>query len=1396
MVASLGRPVIAGVTTRVFRRGALAGVSHRSMLVASLLCLPALGLPVAAFAADECGTGTTVVCANDPADYLGGISYTVTSPPAGPFALSFEPATVVAYAGADRALAVRATDIGLNINTTNAVISSQSDQYAAVEYTNATGDGLNDDVFIRSGDVTGVVGAVNINLVEGNLDFSSVGYTLKSGVSDTWPNQSLFVNSGIGGGETTLGLIDIKVGDVIAGSDAAGTLADPLTGDVGAVGVYTQNSSLNFDSTAGGVVARGMYANGINLQVSKNQALDGTLSLDVKTGDITVDTALGGTGLSVGVSGYYEDSSAAKIGTIDTRGGAIAITRVDPDNAAQGGYTLTGVSVDLFNANADILTGNITTEGENAYGVKVNTYFYSDEDPETADSTTLDTTAGSIKMTGDRSYGAMFLSNQQIIFPEDSDTRKNYVVKTGVIEIAGDKSIGVIAVDGHKGTIDTTGGKISVAGSDSMGLLAWAPSSDTHFDITTGDIAVDGANNNFGIVAAGVGYRYVENEWGQDNQGNPIITGQNVHEVPSASFDVLVKGNVLVTGANSGAVMALAHTGGELPTGAVDVTLAPGKTAAALDQNSFGIAAASTNGNATITIGAGAVVQGGWSADSGTVTDPYTTGDILDGRAGLSATYGGESASFGGYVPIVEYQFDQNGDPIYELDDNGDPKLDEFNYPIQATITHPPSPYALAAAGIVIYAGGEGHATLNNHGTILSLNDRAVAMGYGCASENGFGYVDSCVPGSSGELAPDIFGVGETTINNASDGVIVGYVDLYDGAAHVFNNDGKFVTRNFADTDGDGVRDTVAVSRSDFGAIDDVGAGTFNNRGTVSVAGGTAPTIDPTYYYQPHTGTGAGRELDASFYDMARGVYQTQFLNLKTFNNSGVIDLRGDTVGNTFVITGGEDPASGTGGGVFVANGGTLKVNAVLNEGLAPGGVTGSQADMLIVDATQLGTGATMIEVTNKGGVGAYTPGNGIELVEVLDKTRSAANVFALKGDYTVDGEQALMAGNYAYRLYHNGVGDDGTDGNWYLRSQAAKDNPDGPDNPGEPGNPSEPGNPTNPPGPEYQPAVSIFEAYPAALMGLIEMYTLQERVGNRYWSLDGKQKERDGEYLADGIWGRFVGARTRLQPGRSTTGYRLRNNTIRLQIGVDEMLRETDDSVLIGGIYLQYADASASVKSQFGRGSIKAEGYGLGATLTYYEEDGFYLDAHGQVLWTDADLRSSRLGRIAKGNDGLGYSLSAELGERMELDDDLSMTPQTQLTYSNVSFDNFTQKFNGRDIADVRIGADESLRWRVGTTLDHESRRLNDSGKENKTHVYGIANLYYEFMNKRGVWSSGEKIDASVDRLWGGLGLGATHSWDNDAFSIYGEAQAESSLKHFGDSYRLMANVGFRVRW
>jgi fibronectin-binding autotransporter adhesin len=87
--------------------------------------------------------------------------------------------------------------------------------------------------------------------------------------------------------------------------------------------------------------------------------------------------------------------------------------------------------------------------------------------------------------------------------------------------------------------------------------------------------------------------------------------------------------------------------------------------------------------------------------------------------------------------------------------------------------------------------------------------------------------------------------------------------------------------------------------------------------------------------------------------------------------------------------------------------------------------------------------------------------------------------------------------------------------------------------------------------------------------------------------------------------------------------------------------------------------------------------------------------------------------------------SHQSEAGHRLALSGNWSITPQAQLAWSQIRFDAFTDQYG----ANVARDNGDSLVARLGVSLDHETKWSAGNGKANRSHVYGIANLYYDFL-------------------------------------------------------------------
>ncbi|MCZ7472101.1 autotransporter outer membrane beta-barrel domain-containing protein [Agrobacterium sp. O3.4] len=607
-----------------------------------------------------------------------------------------------------------------------------------------------------------------------------------------------------------------------------------------------------------------------------------------------------------------------------------------------------------------------------------------------------------------------------------------------------------------------------------------------------------------------------------------------------------------------------------------------------------------------------------------------------------------------------------------------------------------------------------------------------------------------------------------------------------DGNQFINGENGVFSIRHFADTDGDGLRDTKRVSVSDFGSNTSI----FHNQvgATVHLSSVTGETnVDVGNYYQPKSATSP---LDPNIYSLNRpGVVQGQLVNLGTFQNSGSIDLTGPTTGNTLLITGNATADSGAGNGVFLSDGGHLVLNAVANGGGASREPAESYADVLVVDSTRVASGPTKIRIARRESNGSSEDGNGILLVEVRNKDASGANVFSLVGDSRVGESESIVLGAYSYGLYHNGVGSDAADGNWYLRKAS------------------------------LAPTVPVYESYPQVLLEMAQLPDLSNSGRNRLWINPLEQHETTGrggnlagidrcyapedvEFHAtdgthctarSGFWVHLEGGRGRhaLASSASEADYKYESSTF--QVGVDGILLEGKHGTLVGGANLRRDQSSATIGAFGSRGSIASEGYGAGAALTWYGSGGFYLDGRAQATWLKSDLASDTLGQsLTSDNNSFGAAIGLEAGQRIKIGNNWTLVPQAQLVYTSIKVDEFADPFG----AAVVFSDGESLRGRLGAAVEYSSVWKEADGTVSHLDFFGATNVRNEFFQGTRVTISGTDTVARQERLWGGIELGATYAWNDDRYAIYGKASLDSGLAKLGESYTLSGMVGFKASW
>ncbi|WP_294062682.1 autotransporter-associated beta strand repeat-containing protein [Sphingomonas sp.] len=531
------------------------------------------------------------------------------------------------------------------------------------------------------------------------------------------------------------------------------------------------------------------------------------------------------------------------------------------------------------------------------------------------------------------------------------------------------------------------------------------------------------------------------------------------------------------------------------------------------------------------------------------------------------------------------------------------------------------------------------------------------------------------------------------------------------------------------------VGDATSTTASINGPVSVASGATFGGYGTVN--GGV---------------TNAGTLAVADALDRFAAAGAGQFRISGALVNAGIADIGGAGVGNRLVV------------GSYLGQSGILALNTTLAGDGAP-------TDQLVINGGTA-TGGTTLRITNVGGQGAETPGNGIEIVVASAGATTAPTAFALT--------DRLVAGPYQYNLFRGGR-DGSVPESWFLRSQQV----DGVTPP-----PVEPGRPEppliRPEVPGYVVIPSLALLYGRALIG-----TLHERVGEQEQLIGRDDLPSRG---LGGAWGRWLGQRIdwNVEGGVYGDGPAFRASNYAMQIGVDAV-RSTDSSggITFAGVYGAYGWTDALVRdydmSQAGR--AKLEAYTAGLYGTHYGRSGWYLDAVAQVTRYHARAGSGFFSDLK--TKGTGVAASLEAGVPLHLGGGLTLEPQAQIMFQKIHFDDAADP-----AAEVHFDDVNSLTGRIGLRLAHNSERPGTYGPR-PTTVWLRANVWREFIaNPKTSFSSANGLvpfRSNMKDTWGELGAGVSTTLTRNA-NLFLTGAYQKSFDRDVKSWDVKA--GLRFNW
>lgn len=511
-------------------------------------------------------------------------------------------------------------------------------------------------------------------------------------------------------------------------------------------------------------------------------------------------------------------------------------------------------------------------------------------------------------------------------------------------------------------------------------------------------------------------------------------------------------------------------------------------------------------------------------------------------------------------------------------------------------------------------------------------------------------------------------------------------------------------------------------------------------------------------------------------------------------NNAGTLDLR-NSAANAFNNL--------TVQGNYVGNNGKLLINTQLGD-------SSSLTDKLIIDGGKA-SGNTAIAITNKGGLGAQTTGNGIQVVNAINGATTETGAFAL-----ADGASAISAGAYNYSLGRN------ADESWYLTSKvppyvdprtgeppapAPSPSPSPAPTPAPTPAPSPAPTPAPAPQQNYSAQTAVMAAAPtlALLHGAATLDSWQERMGGRVYGYGMKGKQEKQQEQSSPGWVRVIaqgGSRDggkRYDTGASDQSVApdIDYNTYIAQLGMDFYRSQSGNARQAAGAYVALGQTSGDVNYQnysslqWGNaGKARIEGKTLGLYWSRVAEQGQYLDA--VLQYTDYDVKTNAQGASGTKSGGKGFGASIEGGVPFALNSDWTLTPQAQLRWQHVSLDKVNVVESGQRIGSYDFGSGNSLWGRLGVQATYQTQP--------DSKLWVRADLMHEFKGEtqaRYISAQGG-VEPVFKNSLKGTAVGLTGGIDqqiNKQLAIYGSLSYATGVGgNKGDAWS--AKAGLRWNW
>ena len=335
---------------------------------------------------------------------------------------------------------------------------------------------------------------------------------------------------------------------------------------------------------------------------------------------------------------------------------------------------------------------------------------------------------------------------------------------------------------------------------------------------------------------------------------------------------------------------------------------------------------------------------------------------------------------------------------------------------------------------------------------------------------------------------------------------------------------------------------------------------------------------------------------------------------------------------------------------------------------------------------------------------------------------------------------------------------------------------------------------------PLLQAGVPLYEAYAGVLQSFNQLGTLQQRLGNRSWTVVAARRRRDlrgGERLAPAS---ASGARSRAARRVPARDQHHRHRLRRFDLAADRRAStpcspRAASGQLIGGVAVHFGTASSDVSSIFGNGSDRCDRLRRVRQPDLVRQHRLLCGRAGAGDRLRQRPRSPTRPASASSRAMTASAMrsASSSASAFRSRPNWALTPQAQLDLVVGRLRRFRRRLRGRSVARQRRQPDRPARPGGRPPDGMAGRRRQRAAAPMST---ASATSITISRTARASTSPVRLSTARSRRCGAGSALGGTYAWADDKYALYGEALAKTSLEDFGDSYAISGTVGFKTTW